>query len=250
MTASTPILYCGDHDLDDAARYLAGSLRAAGLRFDYLASNQFFSGKALKKNYRLYILSDYPSRFLDVAGEKRIAAAVEGGAGLLMIGGWGSFAGVDGLYGRTELAAALPVTCLDRDDRQQGAAAYRIAPGPRIGLLGKPAFDLGSAPTLAGFNRTVLKPGASGILNIQTLAFDRTNTRARVLATDPLLATHAYGRGRVTAFCTDLAPHWSGGLTDWGKRVKLSAAPGIQAEVGATYASWVARIVRLAMKKV
>ncbi|MBP9733156.1 MAG: hypothetical protein KBD07_02125 [Candidatus Omnitrophica bacterium] len=249
MAHSTPILYCGDHDLNDAARYFAGSLRAAGMRFDYAPSDAKFDRAMMSGHYQLYILSDYPGRFLGDAGAEHIAAKVKEGAGLLMIGGWGSFTGVDGHYGQTALAEVLPVRCLAGDDRRQGAAAYRIAPGADVAHLGKPALDFSTAPTLAGFNRTILKPGSSQLLTVQTLQFDRTNTKAKVIAADPLLVTRAHGRGRATAFCTDLAPHWSGGLTDWGKSVKISAGPGIKAEVGATYAELIKRIVLLAMQK-
>lgn len=242
-----PILYCGDHDLDDAARYLAGSMRAAGLRFDYLPSDAPFPRAERGIRRALYILSDYPKRFLGAAGAGLIARRVNEGAGLLMIGGWGSFTGVDGGYGSTALAELLPVRCLPRDDRQQGAAAYRVAAGRDAGLWGWSAPDWSAAPTLAGFNRTLLKRGAAEVLTVRTLAFDRTGVRVKVTAADPLLAVWTRGRGRVTAFCTDLAPHWSGGLTDWGKRVKISAAPGIRAEVGAVYAAFTERLVRLAM---
>jgi uncharacterized membrane protein len=242
MTSSTPILYCGDHDLNDAARYLAGSLKAAGLRFDYLPSNAPFT-RASRKKYRAYILSDYPKRFLTAAGAERIARDVRAGAGLLMIGGWGTFTGVDGLYGTTALADALPVRCLPRDDRRQGAAAYRIAPGPDVKLF--PKFDLTSAPSLAGYNKTLLKPGASAVWNVETLAFTGGNTRAKVAASDPLLALGRYGAGRVAAYCSDLAPHWSGGLVDWGaKRLELRAAPGVTAQCGSEFVRLAQELVK------
>jgi len=245
MTLPTPILYCGDHDLNDAARYLAGGLNAAGLRFDYLPSNAPF-GRASGKKYRAYILSDYPKRFLGAAGAERIARDVRAGAGLLMIGGWGTFTGVDGFYGTTALADVLPVRCLPRDDRRQGAAAYRIAPAADVKLF--PRFDLASAPTLAGYNKTLLKPGASVIWNVETLVFQKGNTRAKVSASDPLLVLGRYGAGRVAAYCSDLAPHWSGGLVDWGaKRLELRAAPGVTAQCGSEFARLARELVKLVL---
>lgn len=242
-----PILYCGDHDLDDAARYVAGAMRAGGRRFDYLPSDAPFS-RAPKRPYRLYILSDYPKRFLGAAGAERIARDVRAGAGLLMIGGWGSFTGVDGGYGTTALAELLPVRCLPKDDRRQGAAAYRIAAGPDVRRLGRPAFDLASAPTLAGYNKTLLKPGASELLRVDTLRFGKKSSDTRVTASDPLLAVRAAGKGRAVAYCSDLAPHWSGGLVDWGtKRVTLQAAPGAAAQTGNEFARFAQRLVQLAL---
>lgn len=247
-TSTPSVLYCGDHTLNDAARYLAGALRSAGIPFDYLPSDARFSARAAAKPYALYILSDYPSRFLGQANARRIAERVRGGAGLLMIGGWGSFTGVDGFYGRTALADALPVRCLPRDDRQQGAAAYRIAAGRDFArLTGSAAgFDLAAAPTLAGYNKTVLKPGAEEILRVETLAFGRGSGQARVVGSDPLLAACKFGRGRAVAYCSDLAPHWSGGLVDWGpRRLTLKAAPGAAAQVGSEFVRFAVSLVRL-----
>ncbi len=246
--ASTPpILYCGDHTLDDAARYLAGALHSGGWRFDYLPSDARFT-RAAARPYGLYILSDYPKRFLGAAGAERIARDVRAGAGLLMIGGWGSFTGVDGGYGTTALAELLPVRCLPGDDRRQGAAAYRITAGPDVQFLGRPAFDLASAPTLAGYNKTLLKPGASELLRVETLRFGQRSSDARVTASDPLLAVRTAGKGRAVAFCSDLAPHWSGGLVDWGgKRLTLKAAPGVAAQTGSEFARFAQRLVQLAL---
>lgn len=241
------ILYCGDHALGDAARYLAGALRAAGLAFDYLPSDKRFSRVTASKNYSLYILSDYPSRFLGPTNARWIAENVRAGAGLLMIGGWGSFTGVDGFYGRTALADVLPVRCLPRDDRRQGAAAYRLAAGKRAGRLG--TFNLNAAPTLAGYNETLLKPGAEEILRVETLRFGATPGKTRVVSSDPLLAAWKVGRGRVVAYCSDLAPHWSGGLVDWGaRRLTVQAAPGVTAQVGSDFVRFAQTLVRLALK--
>ncbi len=262
MFKASSILYCGDHALDDAARYMAGVLRSAGLGFDYVPSDRRWTRAQAGKNYSLYVLSDYPSRYLGTEHAKRIAERVRNGAGLLMIGGWGSFTGVDGFYGRTALADILPVQCLPSDDRCQGAAAYRIAPISRSAThpSSKSEFDhffLSSAPTLAGYNKTLLKPGADEILRIEMLRFDAPSKRAEsrvqkahIMASDPLLAAWKVGHGRAVAYCSDLAPHWSGGLVDWGKRrIKLKAAPGIHAEVGENFVRFTKELIRLALPK-
>jgi len=67
----------------------------------------------------------------------------------------------------------------------------------------------------------------------------------------PLLVVGQYGKGRTAAFATDLAPHWVGGLVDWGEgaRITAEAPDSWRVEVGDYYAkfvrnliSWVARI--------
>ena len=58
-----------------------------------------------------------------------------------------------------------------------------------------------------------------------------------------VLGTH--GQGRTAALTTDLAPHWVGGLVDWGdgERVKAQAAGGFEIEVGNFYAQLVANLL-------
>jgi uncharacterized membrane protein len=49
-----------------------------------------------------------------------------------------------------------------------------------------------------------------------------------------------YGRGRTVTLATDVAPHWVGGLVDWGdRRVVQGVADGF-IEVG----NWYARFFR------
>jgi uncharacterized membrane protein len=123
-----------------------------------------------------------------------IAAYVEQGGSLLMIGGYMSFAGIDGRarYGATPLAKVLPVAMLDHDDRvelPQGFHAELVEPG-HPALAGVPR----EWPRLLGYNR--LRPLA----------------RATVLARngeDPILAVGTHGKGRAAAFASDLAPHWA-----------------------------------------
>jgi uncharacterized membrane protein len=62
---------------------------------------------------------------------------------------------------------------------------------------------------------------------------------------DPLLVVGTHGEGRTAALMTDLAPHWVGGLVDWGdgERVKAQAPGSWQIEVGNHYAQLVANLL-------
>jgi len=61
----------------------------------------------------------------------------------------------------------------------------------------------------------------------------------------PLLIVDSDSTRRIAAFTTDLAPHWSGGLLDWGKkRVKLSVKKGISIEVGEQYVRFVSSLLK------
>ena len=63
-----------------------------------------------------------------------------------------------------------------------------------------------------------------------------------------MLVVGQFGRGRSAAFASDAAPHWVGGLVDWGaKRIAAHAKGGGQVEVGNHYAELFARLVRWTM---
>ena len=50
--------------------------------------------------------------------------------------------------------------------------------------------------------------------------------------------------GRTAALATDIAPHWVGGLIDWGSvRVTAAAVGGWQCEVGAFYATFLRNLL-------
>jgi hypothetical protein len=236
------VLYLGDGTLAGAARYLAGILRGSGRRFDHAPSTRRLEAAALEPEYGLYILSDFPASRMTRVQMRAMARRIFEGASLLMVGGWASFGGPDGRYAGTPIGQILPVRCATRDDRRQGAQAYRIVRAS--GSPGFGRFDFAHAPGICGYNQVKLAPGGREYLSVETLAFDRT--AVQVVRRDPLLALGEYGAGEVGALATDLAPHWVGGLVDWGtRRVTLEAAPGITAEVGTTYVRFVREILRI-----
>jgi uncharacterized membrane protein len=118
---------------------------------------------------------------------------VELGGGLLMVGGYLSFSGIDSKarWGRTPLAEALPVAILDRDDRVELPQGVE----PQLGN-GHPITEglEDTWPELLGLNEVITRKGAV------TLA---------TCAGYPLLAVGGYGAGRSAAFTSDLAPHWA-----------------------------------------
>ena len=118
---------------------------------------------------------------------------VQLGGGLLMVGGYLTFSGIDAKarWGRTPLAEALPVEILDRDDRVELPAGA----APRLGY-GHPITDgLDEQwPELLGLNEVTARPGAATLASC---------------AGHPLLAVGGYGAGRSAAFTSDLAPHWA-----------------------------------------
>jgi uncharacterized membrane protein len=122
-----------------------------------------------------------------------LRAFTEGGGGLLMVGGYMTFSGIDGKarWGRTPLAEALPVTVLDRDDRVELTSGMV----PRVTTAHPITRGLGEEwPALLGLNEVKLKDTALGLATC---------------AGHPLLAVGDYHAGRTAAFTSDLAPHWA-----------------------------------------
>ena len=245
------ILYAGDTSLTTAASYLAGILTRSGLAFDYVAGDQG-AGPLLAAPHALYILSDYPVNRWREGELALLRQRVADGAGLLMIGGWESFRGAAGGYDGTPLAEVLPVEMAEADDRvncpqpclveiAEGMADHPI-------LAGLP-FD--RPPGIGGYNRVSPRLATTTLLSARQFEArldceGRFDLRPGAAA--PLLVLGGLGRGRTAAFTSDVAPHWVGGLVDWGDRRITARAPGAEAiEVGNWYAEFFTRLVRWTM---
>lgn len=130
------------------------------------------------------------------------------GGGLLMIGGYFSFQGIDGKarWRRTPVEDALPVTCLPYDDRieaPEGIVAEVTA------SAGHPIFAGMDSPwpMLLGANEVVARER------------DDVEVLARLPADQgghPLLVTGRFGKGRSAVWTSDIGPHWlPQSFSDW-----------------------------------
>lgn len=123
---------------------------------------------------------------------------VQSGGGLIMVGGYLSFQGIDGRgrWHRTPVERALPVECLPFDDRvelPEGAV-------PEIVTAGHPILrDVPQDwPYLLGVNEVRPKPGASEVI----LRLPEAQ------GGHPLLVSGEYGQGRTVAWTSDMSEHW------------------------------------------
>ena len=241
------VLYCGDSSLSGAAGYLAGLLTRFGIRYDYLPSDQDLSSEMASEPRKLFILSDYAAqRMLPPVQEIVLRQVRDRGAGLLMIGGWESFHGHGGDWDGTPVGDALPVEVMTEDDRincDQPALVIKAADHEIVADL---PWNV-RPPTIGGFNRVVSKPGSETVLLVQRVqaVFENGRFRFEEQDQDPLLVIGAHGNGRTAALMTDLAPHWVGGLVDWGDFERVTArAPGSwQIEVGNFYSQFIANLL-------
>lgn len=197
-------------EYEEGAGYFLGCMDAAGFDVTYIRGHEIslrFPRSAEELDaFDVVVISDIGSNSFLLPDEtflrsekspnrlELVADFVKRGGGLLMIGGYLSFTGIDGKgrYGMSPLAAPLPVTLLPHDDRiekSEGVAVEVCTPDHPV-LGGIPA----EWPELLGYNKLIAKPGATVVAKV---------------GEDPMLVVGDYGHGRSAAFASDLAPHWA-----------------------------------------
>jgi uncharacterized membrane protein len=178
-----------------------------------------FTAEALAE-YRAIILSDLGANTLLLPPAvwmqgkptpnrlKLIRDWTQAGGGLMMIGGYFSFQGIDGRarWRATPVEDALPVTCHPYDDR------IEVPEGFTPEILGSPDHPvlrgLGTEwPLLLGANEVMVR--------------DRTDIEVLARLPDsegghPLLVSGHFGKGRSLAWTSDIGPHWvPDNFADW-----------------------------------
>jgi hypothetical protein len=227
------VCYLGDGNLTGAASYLAGIMTHFGIAFDHYPSEEPLEAAFAERRYELYVVSDYPAANFRPAEMAHLIDCVRGGSGLLMIGGWESFFGRLGEYQGSPLAEVLPVVMETKDDRRncpQSCVVWQAADHP---VLDRP-------PVIGGFNAIAPKPGAAVLLTARQFDIRRAGGSLEFAyrSESPLLIVGQCGQGRTAALATDVAPHWVGGLVDWGDRRLVQQVAGAEVEVGNWYAQF------------
>jgi len=201
--------YFGANTYKEDGQALVDALEGGGHTVTWMRTNHvavdFPETLANLQVYDTIILSDVGSNTLLFHPEmlsasvphpnrlKLIAQYVEQGGGLIMIGGWMSFSGIDGKakYHDSFLEKALPVDCLPHDDRQERPEGIT----PTLAQADHPVLEKIPAdwPCFLGYNKVTPKPEATTLLLVDQ---------------DPLLSIMPFGKGRSAAFTSDCAPHW------------------------------------------
>ncbi len=122
-----------------------------------------------------------------------IAEYVKAGGGLIMVGGYLTFMGIEGkgFWRGTPVEAVLPIRMLPYDDRSERPEGVS---GKVVNHLHPVMEGLhGDWPALLGYNRVTLADGAELLATIDG---------------DPLVATIALEHGRAAVFTSDCSPHW------------------------------------------
>lgn len=242
---SKTVLYLGDTGLREAAGYLAGILTHFQVPFDYFSSYEPFDSGWLSRGYGAILLSDYPAGNFTPDQLQALAAKVKNGLGLLMIGGWESFSGLSGGYTHTPLKEVLPVVMQDGDDRINSSSPCLIEKNADHPILEGLPFEE-EVTGVGGYNVFRAKQDSRTLLTLRPFQVRRKNQQYHFAEkeTAPLLVLGSYGGGRTAAFASDVAPHWVGGLVDWGRqRIKAQAPGSVPVEVGGHYARFFANLV-------
>lgn len=133
---------------------------------------------------------------------KMVADFTRNGGGFIMVGGYLSFAGFNGIarYHGSVIEEMLPVSILPHDDRVEVVEGFRFGiDDPEHPIVR--GFDWDRATfTMCGYNKVTLKPGVRPIASVNG---------------DPIIAAGQYGAGRTAVFATDFAPHWGGDFIRW-----------------------------------
>jgi uncharacterized membrane protein len=197
-------------DYAEGVEWLRNALETAGHHVDYqpchVAARQFPSTVEELRAYDCVLLSDIGANTLLLHPDtfsrsktfpNRLAAIrdyVFAGGGLVMIGGYMTFQGIEGKarYHTTPLEEALPVIMLQGDDRVEApeglATQVKLAQHPILGGI------TGAWPSLLGLNEVRAKDGSDLIA---------------AAGGHPLLIAGNFGQGRSVAFTSDCAPHWA-----------------------------------------
>jgi uncharacterized membrane protein len=210
---------------EEGAGVFLSAMANAGFDVTYVraheVSTRFPKTRASLGSFDVVVLSDIGSNSFLLCDETfmrsertsnrltELADWVREGGGLVMVGGYMSFSGIDGRarYGMSPLASVLPVTMLDHDDRVEipEGVVPKVAANHAV-LTG----IIGEWPILLGYNRVVAKSGSTVVAQCQD---------------DPVLVVGSAGKGRAVAFTSDLAPHWAPPeFLDWPHYPKLWAS--------------------------
>ncbi len=260
------VLYAGDSPVGGPANYLLGVLKSLRAEFVHLPPSARLSPRWFRHRYEVIILSDFPRRQLPRDSEKLLVEQVSHGTGFLMVGGWSSFSAPFGKWRDSLVEKILPVHCQPGDDRVNFSSGAILFPKRSHAVLDSvPMNDL---PVICGLNRVrpkkdsrillaarkILVTGRTGPPKSQgcvgaTERSWRAGKKPCKLTLDkieyPVLVVGGDATKKVAAFATDIAPHWCGGLVDWGKkRVRIHIKGDIWIEVGDRYVRLLSSLIR------
>ncbi|MBO9728622.1 MAG: hypothetical protein J7623_08300 [Chitinophaga sp.] len=128
---------------------------------------------------------------------------IRDGGGLMMLGGWLSFSGVQGKsgWGRCTLTDALPVDCLVTEDLVESSAGFtpEVLQPEHPAVKGLPWDQF---PPIFGYNEVSANAAGEVLVRVKETGH-------------PLVVAGTYGKGRILTYMSDPAPHWGINFELW-----------------------------------
>ncbi|SQJ36808.1 Putative cytoplasmic protein [Salmonella enterica] len=193
---------------EEGATWLLACLKKGGVSVDYMPAHTvqiaFLESVDDLNRYDVIVISDIGSNTFLLQNDtfyqlrikpnalELIKEYVRNGGGLLMIGGYLSFMGIEAKanYKNTTLAEVLPVVMPDGDDRvEKPEGVYAQVEKPEHPVI----KGFSDYPPFLGYNQAVAKENTAVVLTINN---------------DPLLVFGEYHHGKTACFMSDCAPHW------------------------------------------
>lgn len=155
----------------------------------------------------------YPSFFDRARRENRVVTFpdrlkvinewIHNGGGLMMLGGWLSFSGVQGRsgWGRSVLKDTLPVECLLIEDLVESSEGFTVeVTMPDHPVVKGLPWD--KFPPIFGYNEVIEKPQGQVLVRVKETGH-------------PLVVVGEHGAGRIFTYMSDPAPHWGINFELW-----------------------------------
>lgn len=187
---------------------MIAAMRAGGVEVIYqpshVAMNDFPYEREVLDKFDVVILSDIGANTLLLPDRVSIRSEpspnrlhlirdfVIGGGGLLMVGGYLTFQGIQakGNYKGSAVEEVLPIELFAHDDRNEQPQGVT----PTIVEAGHPVLaGLSNWPQFLGYNRSTARPDATVLAQF---------------GDDPFIAVREPGQGRSAIFSSDCGPHW------------------------------------------
>jgi len=207
---------------EEGATHLIESLRETGIKVDYMPSHEiqvrFPEDIETLQEYDVIVISDVGANTFLLQNDTFYEMEVKPnaldlikeytarGGGLLMIGGYLSFSGIEGkaFYQHTVLAEVLPVIMSNHDDRKEYPEG--IVP-ETVNFDHQITKNLKKWPHFLGYNKFKAKEDANVLVEV---------------GEDPFLVVGKYKEGKAASFASDCAPHWgSPEFLEWENYTKL-----------------------------
>ena len=193
---------------EEGATFLLNCLREKGVAVDYMPAHTvqvaFPQTDEELAKYDVIVISDIGANTFLLQNDTfynmkvlpnalgLIKQFVANGGGLLMIGGYLSFMGIEAKanYKNTLLAQVLPVEMLEGDDRVEAPEGVFATP---VNAEHATIKGFSEWPMFLGYTKGFAKHNTETVLNI---------------GEDPLLVFGQFEKGKTACFMSDCSPHW------------------------------------------